>query len=250
MFQNINSVCFSEIVDFKPCLNLVNVTKKDESVSATTKTGYVEALIRLLQQTDNDSKDREMGLRMREVMMSLRLPLTNDKEELRSSTLKLVRYLVRSEKDVVTQVDKKIFCPYFNSNICQVNLHHFIVRSLDQDLENRPERIQAVKLARKLLVFGNGQFPVHIVRCLVAIVQREDTSAKIKSKDELWRTSLAVLCELSCINLALFQQTGLVRVLTNSLLECTKMPKLSEAVTACLMRLFCHPKLRQGSLFC
>ena len=132
----------------------------------------------------------------------------------------------------------------------QVNLHHFIVRSLDQDLENRPERIQAVKLARKLLVFGHGQFPVHIVRCLVAIVQREDTSAKIKSKDELWRTSLAVLCELSCINLALFQQTGLVRVLTNSLLECTKMPKLSEAVTACLMRLFCHPRLRQGSLFC
>ena len=134
MFQNINSVCFSEIVDFKPCLNLVNVTKKDESVSATTKTGYVEALIRLLQQTDNDSKDREMGLRMREVMMCLRLPLTNDKEELRSSTLKLVRYLVRSEKDVhaVTQVDKKIFCPYFNSNICQVNLHHFIFRSLER----------------------------------------------------------------------------------------------------------------------
>ena len=106
-------MCFSEIVDFKPCLNLVNVTKKDESVSATTKTGYVEALIRLLQQTDNDSKDREMGLRlrMREVMMCLRLPLTNDKEELRSSALKLVGYLVRSEKDVhaVTQVDKKNF---------------------------------------------------------------------------------------------------------------------------------------------
>ena len=111
MFQNINSVCFSEIVDFKTCLNLVNVTKKDESVSATTKTGYMEALIRLLQQTDNDSKDREMGLRMRGVMMCLRLPLTNDKEELRSSTLKLVRYLVRSEKDVhaATQVDKKYF---------------------------------------------------------------------------------------------------------------------------------------------
>ena len=43
--------------------------------------------------------------------MCLRLPLTNDKEELRSSTLKLVRYLVRSEKDVhaVTQVEKKNF---------------------------------------------------------------------------------------------------------------------------------------------
>ena len=78
MFQNINSVCFSEIVDFKPCLNLVNVTKKDESVSATTKTGYVEALIRLLQQTDNDSKDREMGLRMREVMMYV-LEIASDK---------------------------------------------------------------------------------------------------------------------------------------------------------------------------
>ena len=45
----------------------------------------------------------------------------------------------------------------------------------------------------------------------------------------------------------MFQQTGLVRVLTNSLLECNKMPKLSEAVTACLMRLYCHPGLRSRS---
>ena len=101
------------VLDRKKCFSenvrevLVNISKKDEAVSTTTKTGYVDALVRLLQQTDNDSKDREMGLRMKEVMMCLRLPLTSDKEELRSSTLKLVRYLVRSEKDVhaVTQVN-------------------------------------------------------------------------------------------------------------------------------------------------
>ena len=37
---------------------------------------------------------------------------------------------------------------------CQVNLHQLLVRALDLDLDNRPERVQAVKLARRILVFG------------------------------------------------------------------------------------------------
>ena len=36
----------------------------------------------------------------------------------------------------------------------QVNLHQLLVRALDLDLDNRPERVQAVKLARRILVFG------------------------------------------------------------------------------------------------
>ena len=36
-------------------------------------------------------RDRELGLRLKEVMMCLRLPLTSSSEELRASSLKVVR---------------------------------------------------------------------------------------------------------------------------------------------------------------
>ena len=36
-------------------------------------------------------RDRELGLRLKEVMMCLRLPLTSGSEELRASSLKVVR---------------------------------------------------------------------------------------------------------------------------------------------------------------
>ena len=36
-------------------------------------------------------RDRELGLRLREVMMCLRLPLTSGSDELRASSLKVVR---------------------------------------------------------------------------------------------------------------------------------------------------------------
>ena len=36
-------------------------------------------------------RDRELGLRLREVMMCLRLPLTSSSEELRAASLKVVR---------------------------------------------------------------------------------------------------------------------------------------------------------------
>ena len=51
-------------------------------------------------------RDRELGLRLREVMMCLRLPLTSDSEELRAASLKVVRYLVRGRDGVkaITQV--------------------------------------------------------------------------------------------------------------------------------------------------
>ena len=44
-----------------------------------------------------------------------------------------------------------------------------------------------------------------MVRSLLAIVQR---GGKEKSRDLLWRTSLALLCELSALNPDLFLEAG------------------------------------------
>ena len=84
-----------------------------------------------------------------------------------------------------------------------MNLHQLLVRALDLDLDNRPERVQAVKLARRILVFGRcavcicntlnifvftlkifvsvDSFPVCLVRCLVAILQRGATQHRARS---------------------------------------------------------------------
>ena len=111
-------------------------------------------------------------------MMCLRLPLTSTSGELRAATLRAVRYLVTGPAAVaaLTQVITSnmeadisfcdcLDCPrrYFKSppppvesqhTECQVNLHQLLVRALDLDLDNRPERVQALKLARRILIFG------------------------------------------------------------------------------------------------
>ena len=106
-----------------------------------------------------------------------------------------------------------------------------LTRTLDLDLDNKGERLQGVKLARRsvlfnipgvpireklnhisysshfcrLLLLGASHFPPPVVRSLLAIVQR---GGKEKSRDLLWRTSLALLCELSTLNPDLFLEAG------------------------------------------
>ena len=109
-------------------------------------------------------------------MMCLRLPLTSTSGELRAATLRAVRYLVTGPAAVaaLTQVwlteqtadiifcdccmcfemPEKISVVESQHTQCQVNLHQLLVRALDLDLDNRPERVQALKLARRILIFG------------------------------------------------------------------------------------------------
>ena len=60
-------------------------------------------------------------------------------------------------------------------------------------------------LFNRLLLLGASHFPPPVVRSLLAIVQR---GGKEKSRDLLWRTSLALLCELSTLNPELFLEAG------------------------------------------
>ena len=193
---------------------------------------YLEAFARLIQESSSSEETSDLGLRVREILMCLRIPLTSSHEGVRAATLKAVRYLVRNKKDVVA--------------VTKVNLHHLIVRALDLDTDNRPERVQAVKLARKMLVFGGSDYPASLVSCLVAIVQRGAGGGK-EPRDSLWRAGLALLCELSCHNPELFLSSGCVRVVSAALLDCHNTPRLTEAVIACLMQLYSSPVWRQSS---
>ena len=86
---------------------LVHVTTKDEVCSPSKKVGYLEALVRLLQTRDvtaDDDDDTELGLRMKEVMTCLRLPLASSSEDVRSAGMKTVRYLVKSKQDATAAI--------------------------------------------------------------------------------------------------------------------------------------------------
>ena len=82
---------------------------------------YLEAFARLLQESSSSEESSDLGLRVREILMCLRIPLTSSHEGVRAATLKAVRYLVRSKKDMVA--------------VTKVNLHHLIVRALDLDTD-------------------------------------------------------------------------------------------------------------------
>ena len=57
------------------------------------------------------------------------------------------------------------------------------------------ERVQALRLVRKMAFVGPKHFPLSLVRSLVAIA--EDGK---KECDRLYRICLACLCELSVLN--------------------------------------------------
>jgi hypothetical protein len=96
-----------------------------------------------------------------------------------------------------------------------------VTRCLDIELDNKIERVQALKLARSLAFIGKGQnFPLALLRSIVAIAEGGKHEA-----DRLYRVALALLCELSVLNAELFLETGGVKALSYCLLD-TSMPRI------------------------
>ena len=121
---------------------LVNICRRSGGVADTKKVSYLQALVGLLQDLATKDTHTDLGLRVKEIMLCLRIPLTCTSGDVRAGTLRALRYLVRSQLDVMA--------------VTSVNMHLLIARTLDLDLDNRPERVQAVRLDRKLLVFGRN----------------------------------------------------------------------------------------------
>ena len=122
---------------------------------------------------------------------SLRIPLSHESVEVRATALRTLRCVLSEAADAVA------------ANI--VSLHHLVVRCLDIDLDNQAricnsyhhmsaaiycwisqhsiyaiysrqfdivfqmERLQAIRLARKMLFLAPSSFPAAIVRSLVSI---------------------------------------------------------------------------------
>ena len=89
---------------------------------------------------------------------SLRIPLVNESTEIRAATLRTIRHLTTTSEAARA--------------ISILNIHYLISRCLDIELDNKIERLQALKLCRILTFLNQGQcFPMILLRSLVAIAE-------------------------------------------------------------------------------
>jgi len=108
-------------------------------------------------------------------------------------------------------------------------------------LKNEEERIQALKLIRKMILISPELISPVLVRCLVAL---GDTSMVEFSKpDRIVRSCLATLSELGVLNPTLLIVCNGVAVITRNVLECDS-PRIAESLVGVLLHLLEHPQTR------
>ncbi|XP_071552296.1 rapamycin-insensitive companion of mTOR isoform X2 [Panulirus ornatus] len=154
----------------------------------------------------------------------LRCCLVHDGKEVRAGGLRLLRYLIQTPEDVQALIT--------------VNAVPLIVRCIDIMLDNQIERVQSLRLARRMLQVAPNLFPVALARCLTAIARDG-----AKERDRLLRSALATLNEMAVLNAAVFVECGGVSVLLHNVLDCA-MPRINEALLGAILYLLNTPEWR------
>ena len=147
--------------------------------------------------------------------------------QIRAGALRVSRYLLKTANDLQT----------FNN----LQLPYLVCRSLDIQLKNEEERIQALKLIRKMILISPELVSPVLIRCLVSL---GDTSMVDAAKpDRIVRACLATLCELGILNPTLLIVSNGVSVITRNVLECDS-PRIAESLVGVLLYLLEYPQTR------
>ncbi|KAG7156669.1 rapamycin-insensitive companion of mTOR-like [Homarus americanus] len=154
----------------------------------------------------------------------LRCCLVHEGKEVRAGGLRLLRYLIQTPEDVQALIT--------------VNTVPLIIRCMDIMLDNQIERVQSLRLARRMLQVAPSLFPVSLARCLIAIARDG-----AKERDRLLRSALATLNEMAVLNTAVFVECGGVGVLLHNILDCA-MPRINEALLGAILYLLNTPEWR------
>lgn len=145
--------------------------------------------------------------------------------DVRAAALRAMRYLVVDEITVAA----------FN----QVNLSFLVARSLDVVLDNKLERLQALRLARKLLSINPLAFPPALTRSLISI-----SRDGLQERDILTRSCWAALSELTLLNPRELTNTGGFSAIFSNVLLGNQSPQISEAMVSCILYQLNYPKTR------
>lgn len=147
--------------------------------------------------------------------------------QIRAGAIRLTRYLIKTLDDLET----------FN----RLNLPFLICRSLDLVVKNEEERIQALKLIRKIIMISPEHLSIAIVRCLVSLC--DTLMIDGQKPDRIVRACLATLSELGVVNPILLIVSNGIAVITRNVLE-TEQPRIAESLVGVLLHLLEYPQTR------
>ncbi|GJQ71662.1 rictor [Trypoxylus dichotomus] len=193
---------------------LTEITKPS-GLSEGKRLNYLNAFVKLTLHVNGDLM--ELGYNIEEILLCLRVSVVHELSQVRSGGFRAIRHVLTTEEDIV----------YFNELLFPV----LITRSFDLLLKNEIERIEAMKLIRKVLFLSPSNFDIAMSRSLVSLA-----NGGIDEKDRLLRATLATLSELCILNTDVFISSGGVAAITRNLLEC-QTPKIAEALCGVLLLL-------------
>lgn len=176
----------------------------------------------------NAEKARRLNVALvftvRELLLVVSTNLCHQFTQVRAAALRTLRHLLQTADDLA----------HFN----QLQLSDLVCRSLDIVLKNDEERVQALKLIRRMLIIDPRMIDPAVVRCLVSLGEGGSENG-----DRMLRSCLAVLCEFGVLHPKLLICCGGVSAITRNVLECHS-PRIAESLCGVLLHLLEWPDTR------
>ncbi|XP_071846524.1 rapamycin-insensitive companion of mTOR-like isoform X2 [Apostichopus japonicus] len=195
---------------------------QDKSPSKGKKLGHLNNFVKLV---NSITSTKDLCFPAPEILCCLRLSLTHSTKEVRGAGLRAIRYFIQDETSCQA--------------LLGLHLDLLVMHSLDLCENNDIERIQAVRLIRRIITVCPALCPLSLIHSLTAIGNNGDSQ-----RDSLKRACVATLCELAIHNTEAFSKAGGLSTLIRNILD-TQLLRINESVTLTVLHLLNHPSTRR-----
>ncbi|KAL4095592.1 hypothetical protein PRIC1_008966 [Phytophthora ramorum] len=159
---------------------------------------------------------------MDRIMKAMRRLVCDSDTSTRAGALRALRYAISSNGSIKHFVD--------------LNLPVFVVRSLEREQKHLAERVQALKVVRRVMEIDAAQMPTGLVASLTAVAGHKD--------DNMRRVCLETLRELALLNVEVVAEANGTKVLVDAILE-PSFQDLADSLLMTLLLILNEPSTRK-----
>ncbi|POM80870.1 Cytosolic regulator Pianissimo [Phytophthora palmivora] len=159
---------------------------------------------------------------MDRLMKAMRRLVCDSDTSTRAGALRALRYAISSSSSIRHFVD--------------LNLPVFVVRSLEREQKHLAERVQALKVVRRVMEIDAAQMPTGLVCSLTAIAGHKD--------DNMRRVCLETLRELALLNVEVVAEANGTKILVDAILE-PSFQDLADSLLMTLLLILNEPSTRK-----
>ncbi|CAH0477092.1 unnamed protein product [Peronospora belbahrii] len=156
------------------------------------------------------------------LMKAMRRLVCDSDTSTRAGVLRALRYAISSSGSI--------------KNFIDLNLPVFVVRSLDREQKYLAERVQALKVVRRVMEIDAAQMPTGLVASLTAIAGHKD--------DNMRRVCLETLRELALLNVEVVAEANGTKILVDAILE-PSFQDLADSLLMTLLLILNEPSTRK-----